>query len=223
MKRVADFLSTRYNAYVPAMGYSAEVIHGAPVDVDFGTPAAASAAAILDDQSIAVALTQTTLLDYTSDANFGQNITVVASGAATSAVTVNGWDYLGQPMTETFTLNGATPVVGVKAFKTLKNVIVAVTSATTIDVGWGSKLGLPFVTTRVLGETADGVTAAAGTLVTGIRTDPQTATTVDPRGGYTPTTTANGSKRLKAVCIIDNFVNATSGNGGLHGIRHYSA
>lgn len=221
MKRDADFLISRYNAYVPACGYAADIIHGAPLDVDFGTPAAASAAAILSLQSIAVAGTQSTLLSTTADAKFGKNITVVASGAATSAVTINGWDYLGQPMSETFTLNGATPVVGVKCFKFLRNVVFAATGGTTINVGYGSKLGLPYVTHRVLGETADGVTAAAGTLVSGIRTDPQTATTVDPRGSYTPTTTADGIKRLRAVVLVDNFVNA-AGNGGLYGIRHFS-
>jgi hypothetical protein len=221
MKRVGTFNNSRYNNYVPACGYAADVVHGAPFEVDFGTPAAADADAILNDQSIATAGSTTTFLDSSSDASFGQNVTVVASGAATSTVTVHGFDCHGQPMSEQLTLNGTTPVVGVKAFKSIAEVEFGATGATTIDLGWGSKLGVPYRITHCLGEQADGVAAAAGTVVAGVRTDPQTVTTVDPRGCYTPTTTANGSKRLKAFFLLDGFVNS-SGNGGLQGIAHVS-
>jgi hypothetical protein len=77
----------------------------------------------------------TTFVADTADAPFGRNITVVASGAATSNVTVYGKDYMGQPMTESFTLNGATPVVGRKAFKWVDRITAGITAATTINVG----------------------------------------------------------------------------------------
>lgn len=221
-----DFLSSRYNAYVPACSYAMDAVHGQTYHVYFGTPAVSAADNILNDQSIATAATVLAASmvsgSTTSDARFGRNIRVIASGAATSTVTVNGWDYLGQPMTETLTLNGANSVVSTKAFRYLRSIVFGATSGTTVDVGWGARFGVPYVVTHCLGETADGVAAAAGTLTAGIRTDPQTATTTDPRGLYTPTTTPDAAKRLRAFFLISNYINA-SGNGGLHGIKHYSA
>ena len=52
------------------------------------------------------------------------------------------------------------------------------------------------------------------------QTDPQTATTGDPRGFYEPITPANGSQEIIVGLLGDNSVNS-SGNGGLHGIEHY--
>src|SRR4051812_1256540 len=224
VEQTSDFRSSRYNAYVPACGYAADAIHGQTYHVYFGTPAVSAAAGILSATSIAAASTvlAASMLSSTSDARWGRNIRVIASGAATSTVTVNGWDYLGQPMTETLTLNGANSVVSTKAFMWLRSIVFGATAGTTVDVGWGARFGVPYVVTHCLGETADGVAAAAGTLTAGIRTDPQTATTTDPRGLYTPTTTPDASKRLRAFFLISNFINS-SGNGGLMGIKHYSA
>jgi len=220
--RTATFYNRRYNAYVPAMGYACDVIHAAPHRVNFGAPAAADPDGILGGQTIAEAVTVTTFLLDEADAPFGRNVTVVANGIATSAVTVNGKDYLGQPMTESFTLNGTTPVVGVKAFYWIDSVVVGATADRTIDLGFGTKFGLPYRMQAAIIETVDGDDAAAGTFVSGVLTDPQTATTVDPRGTYVPTTTPNGTKILGAVFIPNSDVNA-AGNGGLHGIAHYSA
>lgn len=217
-QRIASMRNRRYNTYVPSAAYAADVIHAAPYQVDFLTPAAAVAAGILSALSIAVALTTTTLLSDTADAPFGRNVTVVASGAATSTVTINGKDYLGQPMSETLTLNGATPVVGRKAFKWIDSVVNGVTAATTINLGFGGKLGLPYRMAQVLSESGNGAAAAVGTLVAPDLTDPQTATTLDPRGTYTPTTALNGTNRIFASFVPYNVLNA-NGNGGLYGIK----
>jgi hypothetical protein len=219
--RTATFRKRYYNSYVPACAYAADVIHSGAYEVDFGSPIAAVAAGILSAQSIATAGTATTFVTDTSVAPFGRNINVVASGAATSAVTIRGKDYLGQPMAETFTLNGATPVVGVKAFKWIDSIAYDATAATTINVGFAAKLGLPYRMSQVISESANGVGAAVGTLVAGSLTDPQTAITADPRGLYTPTTTLNGTNRVLAEFMTHNLVN-TSGNGGLYGIAHFS-
>jgi hypothetical protein len=122
-------------------------------------------------------------------------------------------------MTESFTLNGATPVVGRKAFKWVDRITAGVTAATTINVGFGSALGLPYRFDRVQGETGNGVSAAVGTLTTPDLTDPATSTTLDPRGLYVPTTALNGSNRIFATFLPYNIYNA-NGNGGLYGIRH---
>lgn len=219
MQRVASFRNRRYNSYVPACAYAADVIHGAAYVVDFLTPIAAVAAGILSAQSIATAGSTTTFVTDTADAPFGRNVTVVASGLATSTVTVSGRDYLGQPMTELLTLNGATPVVGNKAFKWIDRVAFDATAATTINLGFGGKLGLPYRMSNVIEETANGAEAAVGTFVAGVLTDPQTSTTGDPRGTYVPTTALNGSNRIMGKFMPYNILNA-NGNGGLYGIAH---
>lgn len=219
VQRVASFRNRRYNSYVPACAYSAEVIHGAPYQVDFLTPIAAVATGILNAQSIATAVDTTTFGTDTADAPFGRNITVVASGAATSNVTVYGKDYLGQPMTESFTLNGTTPVVGRKAFKWVDRITAGVTAATTINVGFGARVGLPFRMSAVMEEIGNGAEAAPGTLTAPDLTDPQTTTTLDPRGLYTPTTALNGTNRILATFLPYNILNS-NGNGGLFGIKH---
>jgi hypothetical protein len=221
-QRVANFRNRRYNMFVPACGYSADVIHGAAYAVDFLTPIAAVAAGILSATSIAAAVDTSTFLSDTADAPFGRNVTVVASGAATSNVTVYGRDYLGQPMAQSFTLNGATPVVGTKAFKWIDRITAGITGGTTINVGFGSALGLPYRMSNVVEETGNGADVAVGTFVPGVLTDPQTLTTGDPRGTYTPTTALNGTNRILGKFMPYGILNS-SGNGGLHGIAHVNA
>lgn len=218
VQRTASFRNRRYNAYVPACGYAADIIHGAAYEVDFLTPIAAVAAGILSAQSIATAVDTTTFVSDTADAPFGRNVTVVASGAATSNVTVYGKDYLGQGMSESFTLNGAAPVLGLKAFKWIDRITAGVTGGTTINVGFGTKLGLPYRMSNALAESGNGASAAVGTFVAGVLTDPQTSTTGDPRGTYVPTTALNGSNRILATFMPYNVLNA-NGNGGLYGMQ----
>lgn len=50
-------------------------------------------------------------------------------------------------------------------------------------------------------------------------TDPQTATTADPRGSYEPLMTLNGSD-ITVGMLVDNSVN-TAERGGLYGIAHF--
>ena len=212
------------NYYVPAMQAAADLGQLLDQRVSLGAPPVASATAILNGQSIATAGSVSAFAaGYNPDnmGPFGRNVTVVASGAATSTVTVIGRDYLGQAMRETLTLNGTTPVVGVKAFKYIDKIDYGATAATTINVGTGARFGLPYNTVAVEREYANGVVAAAGTLTAGVRTDPQTATTADPRGLYTPTTTPNGATVIEFDAQFSNFVNANN-RGGLHGIPHFA-
>jgi hypothetical protein len=134
---------------------------------------------------------------------------------------VYGWDYLGQPIAESLTLNGTTPVVGNKCFKSL-NYMTYTAAATTVSIGTGVKLGLPYKALRAVYEIANGVVAAAGTLQAPSLVDPQTNVTLDPRGAYTTTTTMNGANIISGVFNMANDVN-TANNGGLHGIRQAAA
>jgi hypothetical protein len=71
-------------------------------------------------------------------------------------------------------------------------------------------------------ETVNGVGGTVGTLTAGSLTDPQTATTPDPRGLYTPTGTLNGTNKICIDIMPHNYVNS-NGNGGLYGIAHFSS
>ena len=136
-------------------------------------------------------------------------------------VIVFGWDYLGQPIAESLTLNGTTAVVGNKCFKNL-NYMSFTGTAATVNVGTGVKLGVPYKALRVSYEIANGQAAAAGTLQPPSLVDPQTNVTTDPRGAYTTTTTMNGVNIISAVFDCVNDVN-TNNHGGLHGLQQAAA
>ncbi|MHB1654133.1 MAG: hypothetical protein ACYCVD_16905 [Desulfitobacteriaceae bacterium] len=78
---------------------------------------------------------------------------VVAKGAiatSTGNVVVTGTDYAGNSISETFLLSGTTVVSGSKAFATVTQIILPVSSGAgdSVSVGVGSKLGLPFTLTK---------------------------------------------------------------------------
>ena len=212
----------RINNYVPAMAYSADVNYNGATRVTFGAPLASNTTLVGTGLSIATAGTIDLSGVVPFPETYGRTVTIAASGAAAVAVLLNGWDYLGQPIQEQLTLNGVTPVLGKKAFKAFNNLVVNATAAATVLIGSGASLGLPYKAVRCAYEIANGVSAAAGTLVAGALTDPQTATTADPRGIYAPTTALNGTNIISAVFDMVNDVN-TANNGGLHGIRQFAA
>lgn len=228
MSALGSYYPQGVNMYVPNMQYAADVDINGHIPVDLSplvAMLAASATGILSAQSIATAVDTTTFVTaFANNQNiseaymgrFGRNITVVASGAATSNVTVYGTDYLGQPMAESFTLNGTTPVVGVKAFKRVTRVTAGVTAATTINVGYGNVLGLPYA---YIGEgvsyTDDVLNSSQGTFVARVAT--QTLTSGDPRGTWTPAAgnVPDGTRRHK--------IRYQTLKGNLYGARHVQA
>lgn len=209
------------NMFVPSAQFSADVDQDGMTKVDWGAPVAANATGILAAQSIAAGATLTAS-DFdaayadTSMGTYGRNVVVVASGAATSKIGVYGRDYLGQPLYEQFTLNGATTVQGKKAFASVSKVIVeTTTAATTADVGWGDKLGIPYRAVALISSLEDGVTATAGTLTTGASASTtQTGTSNDPRGLFDPNSATDGTKTFGAVVIVDQ--------SALYGIAHFT-
>jgi hypothetical protein len=211
----------RINMYVPAMAYSSDVNYNGATRVNFGAPLAANATSLLNAASVAAGAS----LDLSGVAAipdpFGRNVVLVAGAAMATAAVVYGWDYLGQPIAEQFTMNGTTPVIGNKAFKAL-NYVSYTATATTMSIGTGVKLGLPYKTLRVGYEIANGAVVAAGTLQPPSLVDPQTNVTTDPRGTYTTTTSMNGANIISASCDCVNDVN-TSNHGGLHGLQQAAA
>lgn len=214
--------ANRANKYVPAMKYSADVEHGGPMRVDFGTPAASETTSIANAVDATAGLDITLATPVVAGATWGQVARLVLGAAGAVAVNVYGYDYWGQPIRETLTTNGTTAVNGVKAFKIITRYTVAAV-ATTFSMGFAGILGLPYKAIKCLSEELDDVIVGTlGTLTTPVLTDPQTATTGDPRGRYTPNSTLTGSARLKGTFIFSSDVNANN-RGGLMGIAHIGA
>lgn len=230
------------NNYVPAMTGSSRINKDGLYSVSLGTPNVADTDGILDgvaaDDSGPYTYTPANfaaaggLASGEVDSNgvfllapFGRALSAVGSAAGvTQDLTVVGYDYLGQKVTKTIAMNGTTPIAINVAFKRILSITIAVgASGETIDVGFAALLGVPYKTTRVINEELAGVLSATlGTVTAPVLTDPATAATLDPRGLYTPNATLNGSSELFCTFQASAFVNA-SGNGGLHGIRHYTA
>jgi len=207
----------RINNRVEACCYAADVGVDGLTTVDIPAPVAALATGILNAQSIAAAGTSSPVVGFNPNVmgRYGRNVTVVASGAATSNVTVYGYDYLGQAMKESFTLTGATPVVGKKMFADIVNVAYGLTAGTTINVGYGAVLGVPYkvLGTQITNELISDVTPTAGALVAGVTT--QTLTSGDPRGTYTPNLAPDGVRSYRFSCAVDR--------SNLHGSAHVIA
>lgn len=207
--------------YTPCCKLDAS-IQGGTFKADLGTVAAE--AKIVD---LTVTTTEAGSKDFGTnpfvlDAKYGRNIQVVASASDTAKVTVEGYDYLDQPVTEELTLNGTTAVLGVKAFKKICNIDVPAGTAATVTVKTGSKFGLPVRCTQVLATIESGVKGTVGTLVAPANTA-QTATTTDPRG--TLSFTNYDGKHLVVIGVADDSTFTISGKeyGGLQGIPHYFA
>jgi hypothetical protein len=207
----------RINNRVEACCYAADVGVDGLATVDIPAPPAALATGILNAQSIATAGSAVPVVGFNPSVlgRYGRNITVVGSGAATSNVTVNGYDYLGQAMKESFTLNGSTPVLGKKMFADIVNVTFGATAATTINVGYGNVLGVPYkvLGTQIINELTSETTPTAGALIGGVVT--QTLTSGDPRGNYTPNQVPDGVKSYRFTCVVDR--------NNLHGSAHVIA
>lgn len=219
-----DHFSFGPSYYVPKLQGLAGYHDGLDYLVDFGTPVVADTDGVAND--LAVGTTTTTFTDVSGftggvlDARWGRTLTMVASGAGTNNVTINGYDYLNQPIQKVVALTGATPVSILIAFKRVTSIVIASGGSITVDVGFGAGFGLPYKTIKVLEELVDGAIGTNGTLTAPVLTDPATNATLDPRGIYTPNMTPDGSKLLQARFLLDPYINS-SGNGGLHGIRHY--
>lgn len=208
----------RINHRVDQCCYAADVPVTGACTVDIPALPAANATGILNAQSIATAGSAVPVATFnpaTMMGRYGRNLTVVGSGAATSNVTVSGYDYLGQAVKESFTLTGATPVVGKKMFYDVVSVAFGATAAVTINVGFGAVLGVPYkvLSTQIVGELISDVTPTAGALVAGVAA--QTLTSGDPRGTYTPNLAPDGVRWYRFTCVVDR--------SNLHGSAHVIA
>jgi hypothetical protein len=131
--------------------------------------------------------------------DYDRRVTFVSSnvGDTTQTITFYGNDRYGQPLSWAGLVNGTTPVVVPKTFKQVTRVALSAALAGNLSVGFNDALGLPmFIADAgyVLSSKWSGA-ADAGAFVAGVTTTPSTSTG-DVRGVYTPTSVADGVKRL---------------------------
>ena len=136
-------------------------------------------------------------------------------GVAPVTVTVTGFDYFGQSMSEAITSSAAvsTAVNGLKAFYVITGVSVSAATGTALTVGTNNVLGIPVRVANVAyvaSVKSNSVLAQdAGTFVAA-DTATATTTTGDVRGTYTPATASNGIVRtvmgilLPAIAVGPN-------------------
>lgn len=225
----ADFFPRRINMRVPSLKYASDVSLVGMYRVDFGAVATLSttyfASAVLSTTGVALTLQTSdgTILNggevpSATTARWGRGLTIVGDGASTRAITLIGYDYLGQKIKWTGVLNGTTAVPVTKAFRWLESAVFAAAADTvSVSIGYNNVLGLPYQTASLLAEIkSNAIAANAGTFVAAVLTDPQTATTGDPRGTYLPVTVIpNGTVPFSAV------FNANTDLGNLHGVAHF--
>ena len=127
-------------------------------------------------------------------------VTVNAAGANTSTFIIYGYDVYGQPMSQAIAAPSTSTVATTKAFKTVTRIAISGAAGSAIIAGFNDKLGLPVRVTDVgyvISAKWDATLADnAGTFVAADTTSPATTSTTDVRGCYTPSSAANGTKRL---------------------------
>lgn len=207
--------------YTAHAKYATDIVNGLyKVEFDNLAPSA-DIVAVEASSSTSVVKTFDNVLEV--DAPFGAALSVVASGAYSGKVTVDGFDYLGQHVTEEITANGTTAAAGFKCFKYISKVTCASGANVTVTLSRKLILGLPYKTVAIISETRDGVIRTgnqASILVAPVLTE-GTATSSDPKGKVMLSNYSSAAK-VRLILVADDFDDATLG-GGLFGIPHYHA
>lgn len=129
----------------------------------------------------------------------------IVSGTGTLTnrnVTVSGYDYYGQPMSEVIATGTvqSTTVNGKKAFYQISGATISGALGATIAIGTTDIIGLPVrvVDAGYIASVGFGNALArdTGTFVAADTTNPATTTTGDVRGTYVPSAANNGIKRI---------------------------
>ena len=127
--------------------------------------------------------------------------TTGAGSPTTRNVTISGYDYYGQPMSEVIATGAvaSTTVNGKKAFFQISSITISGSPVVTVAVGTTDILGAPVRMTNVAYVSSvrwDSTLAMdAGTFVAAVTTA-ATTTSGDVRGTYVPSSATNGTKRL---------------------------
>lgn len=151
-----------------------------------------------------------TCWDVRDGATYGRNlvsVTTHSSAVVASTILISGYDYTGQPMSELHTVTAGTTsktVTGTKAFAYVHTVAIYSASdatANTVNIGTGSKLGLPFKLASLtdciqanIAGVQELINVASNATVVAAVTSTATTSTGDVRGTVTFNTALDGSK-----------------------------
>jgi len=235
----AEYFPYGVNLRVPNCGFAADIELGQAFYVaNFGAPLALSASGLIAavqmvngsavtvstfvaDVGDATNIGYNGMVPYTSTTRrdgWGRNVSMIASTTNTRVASVVGYDYLGQRMQENITLTSASTVQGLKAFAWIVSVSFATAAdTTTVNVGWGNRLGLPYAANSMINETKNGFLAAnGGTFVAALAdATAATATNADTKGTYLPVTVIpDGTNTFEIAMMLRR--------GNLHGNAAYA-
>jgi len=142
---------------------------------------------------------------YQLDCPRAVSASLVAGGTA-GTITVTGYDFYGQPMSEAITTVAASTVNGKKAFFQISTVATSAATTTAVTVGTTDILGIPVRVTSVpfFATVKFGTSTIAQDAGTFVAADATTATTTtgDVRGTYVPSASTDGIKRLVAGVLV---------------------
>jgi hypothetical protein len=130
-----------------------------------------------------------------------RRITLTSAGNDSAVnFTISGFDQYGQPMTQLLAGPNANTVSTLKAFKQIVSIAASAAVGVAASAGFSDALGIPVRVTDagyVLSVKWAGViTQDGGTFVAADVTSPATNATGDVCGVYTPSSAANGARRL---------------------------
>ena len=195
------------DAYTPGAGGGGRGIpRTGIVTADLGTPVILDADGYAVAQAVAGAgnLTLNGVLAGVADVARVVQLVSTGAGDTTQTATVTGTDMYGADLTEDIALNGVTPVVGLKAFKTVTQIAISAVAAGNVSAGTEDILGLPFALGSIgdlIAVNEDDAQATVGTVVVADQTSPATASTGDVRGTYNPTVVLDGAKVVKLFYV----------------------
>ena len=144
---------------------------------------------------------------YQLDTPRAVSITIGAGTISATNITVSGYDYYGQAMSEVISTGTtqSTTVNGAKAFFQVSSVYVAGNCGGTVSVGTSDVIGLPVRVTDAAYIARAGynntLAENAGTFVAAA-TATATTTTGDVRGTFTPNGACDGIKRLVVGILL---------------------
>ena len=168
------------------------------------TPAAAGSLTLTAGAGVTAVILSSGTTAYQLDCPRAVSVTAAAL-ATTRNFTVTGFDYYGQAMSEVIASTAGATVNGLKAFYQITGITVSGATSTAVTVGTSDVLGAPvkFSNKGYLARVGwDGVLAEdAATVVVGDATA-ATTTTGDVRGTVTPSSAADGAKRLVVAILL---------------------
>jgi len=141
-----------------------------------------------------------------------RNLVLTCSNAETLPLYVYGQDEYGDDMVETIIATSAGVTSGKKSFKVITKLQTTGAFATTISLGRGNRIGLPFMVLNkgsFMGLFIDGKPAASGdyTLTAGHATAAAPSSSnadADVRGTFLPTSVPDSAKLFSIMMVVDS-------------------